>query len=328
MTNQSVLVVSGPSGCAPVRPANSVRRTSTVDMSWVDGFGSQLRLDGRSRDALTRDPADAPEVLRAATMNAGIGLGRTIQDISATPTPANLQRLVGCSGGGRLRGALEQHLPEELANGTPLYLLLDDISGTSLISGFVWSRWMKNWMKDPDATRQGPNMAGVCIGFAPGSANMDENGVPAQGHEVQPVVSLVNPQDPHGWHERPDPPKVFMCRARRIDVWVDDHEIHIDSAFQDTAGDPEFGRIAVHEYLLRATADRATGRITKLDPDPRVLPYATCPGAVARARELVGTPLADLRSVVLDRLAKTNGCTHLNDALRALAEVPILIDYL
>jgi hypothetical protein len=31
---------------------------------------------------------------------------------------------------------------------------------------------------------------------------------------------------------------------------------------------------------------------------------------------------------VLDRLAKTNGCTHLNDALRALAEVPVLLGQL
>jgi hypothetical protein len=28
---------------------------------------------------------------------------------------------------------------------------------------------------------------------------------------------------------------------------------------------------------------------------------------------------------VLQRLARTEGCTHLNDALRALAEVPILL---
>ena len=39
-------------------------------------------------------------------------------------------------------------------------------------------------------------------------------------------------------------------------------------------------------------------------------------------------PAAALRHVVLERLARTNGCTHLNDALRALAEVPVLADAL
>jgi hypothetical protein len=31
---------------------------------------------------------------------------------------------------------------------------------------------------------------------------------------------------------------------------------------------------------------------------------------------------------VLERLSKTGGCTHLNDALRALAEVPVLLSAL
>jgi hypothetical protein len=50
-----------------------------------------------------------------------------------------------------------------------------------------------------------------------------------------------------------------------------------------------------------------------------------CPSAAARALDLLGAPLAELRNVVLERLARTSGCTHLNDALRALAEVPVLL---
>jgi hypothetical protein len=42
----------------------------------------------------------------------------------------------------------------------------------------------------------------------------------------------------------------------------------------------------------------------------------------------VGTPLADLRHEVLDKLRRVDGCTHLNDVLRALAEVPVLVGYL
>jgi hypothetical protein len=41
-----------------------------------------------------------------------------------------------------------------------------------------------------------------------------------------------------------------------------------------------------------------------------------------------GTPLRALRREVLDRLRLTDCCTHLNDGLRALAEVPVLVDAL
>ena len=32
-------------------------------------------------------------------------------------------------------------LPDEVAAGTPLYLLLDDLAGSTLISGFAFLRW-------------------------------------------------------------------------------------------------------------------------------------------------------------------------------------------
>ena len=39
----------------------------------------------------------------------------------------------------------------------------------------------------------------------------------------------------------------------------------------------------------------------------------------------VASPLPELREKVLVELRGTAGCTHLNDALRALAEVPVLV---
>jgi hypothetical protein len=49
-----------------------------------------------------------------------------------------------------------------------------------------------------------------------------------------------------------------------------------------------------------------------------------CPSAASNLSRLLGTPLPDLREKVLAELRGTVGCTHLNDALRALAEVPAL----
>jgi hypothetical protein len=320
--------VNGPAGPAPVRPARSARRTSTVDMTWPAGIRGQLRLDGSARDAVTITSDEPPVVVAAAVTSVGVGGDRTIEDIVADPDPSGLERLVGCRGGGYLRAALGQHLPEERDNGTPLYLLLDDISGTSLIAGFAWSRWAPEWIEERQ-TQQRPSMEGVCIGFRPGSSALS-NREGRIGHRTQVVPPLLNPDDPDGWHELAVLPEVSMRRARRIDVWRDTDSglIQIDSGFQDSAGDPAGGRVAVHEYVLKATADPDTLTVLSVAPDARVLPFLECPSAVLTAQAVVGAPLSELRAVVLERLARTNGCTHLNDALRALAEVPVLLGHL
>jgi hypothetical protein len=294
-------------------------------MTWPDGWDGQFRLDGRARDAVTVVSPGAPVVVATATSSVGIGAGRTIEDITADPTPPRLAELVGCRGGGYLRAALATVVPQELAAGTPLYLLLDDISGASLIAGFAWSRWNPNWMKRGNDQPR-PSMEGVCIGFRPGSVALTEQREGGMTHRVRKVGPLLHPDDPDGWHTLADLPDVSMRRARRIDVWRDtDGLIRIDSGFQDSAGDPDHGRIAIHEYVLRATADPDTMTLLTVEPEAHILPFVECPAAVQTAQAVVGTALRDLRATVLERLARTNGCTHLNDALRALAEVPMLL---
>jgi hypothetical protein len=116
-----------------------------------------------------------------------------------------------------------------------------------------------------------------------------------------------------------------MRRARRIDTWFDGDAIAMDAFFQDSATIPAGGRVAVHEYQLRASADRRSGTLTSVTAVPRVLPYPECPLAAVNVDRVVGTPFAVLRERVLEELKGTAGCTHLNDMLRALAEVPILV---
>ncbi|MFM2071490.1 MAG: hypothetical protein RLZZ623_1753 [Actinomycetota bacterium] len=299
-------------------------------MTWVDGWGSQLRLDGRARDAVTTVAGTPPVVLGLASASVGVGPNRTIEDIVAEPDSDGLQSLVGCRGGGYLRAALAEFLGHELDAGTPLYLLLDDISGSSLIAGFAWSQWTTDWAGTPEQAAARPDMEGVCIGFAPGSSALIEVRSGKRTHRVQPVPALVRVDDPDGWHDLGDLPPVSMRRARRIDVWRDpsDGTIMIDSAFQDSAGNPDHGRVAIHEYGLRATADSSTLTITSVEPTAHILPFRSCTAAVDTASVVLGAPLADLRMTVLERLARTAGCTHLNDALRALAEVPVLLERL
>ena len=291
---------------------------------WSDG----LILYGNARDAVTVDADLPPLVVATASTEVTVGADRTIEAITVSPPRPTIGDLVGSRGGGHLRAALDGALPGERESGSPLYLLLDDISGTSLIAGWSIMRTLEAPPPKTDAPRRPPE--GVCIGFAPGSSALEPRATLVAAPTAKRVESLVNPDDPLGWHEFKAPAgTASMRRSRRIDVWRESRPegnvIVVDSSFQDSAHDNDGGRTAVHEYLLRATADSTTFELLSVEPDPRILPFMECPSAINNARALVGTPIHELRSAVLEHLAKTKGCTHLNDALRALAEVPKLV---
>jgi hypothetical protein len=62
-----------------------------------------------------------------------------------------------------------------------------------------------------------------------------------------------------------------------------------------------------------------------LNVDPRVLPYDACTKAAENVDRMIGIPIQEFRHAVVEQLPGPLGCTHLNDALRALAEVPMLV---
>ena len=322
----SVPTVRGPADPTPPRRPGSVRRTSTIDMCWPGGRGTQLRLLGRARDLFTPADGSAPVVLAEDVLDVGAALDRTIEDVAAVPPRPHLDGLVGTRGGGRLRGRLAEVVPEEIAAGTPLAQLLDDLAGATLIAGFAFRQWTSDWMPSkPGARAPRRRMEGICAGFRPGSSALDADGASRDIHDVRAVRPLADPADPVGWHELKDISEVSMRRARRIDVRLDDDGLlRVDSMFQDSSTVPAGGRVAVHEYRLEAVVDPTTGTLLSATADPRVLPYLECPTAVTTVDRLAGTPVTELRTVVLERLKGTLGCTHLNDALRALAEVPRL----
>jgi hypothetical protein len=323
------LVARGPSGPAPARRQGSIRRTSTIDMRWPGGPGTQLRLTGRSRDLLTPHDGSDPVVVAEDSMTVGVNSAtRTIEDIAIEPPRAAAGGMIGARGGGSSRAVLAETLPDEAEAGTPLYLMLDDIAGASLVAGFAYSRWMpREQMLAAVGNAPRRSMEGICTGFQPGSGALMPDGSSKWNHRVQTVGPLPREDDPLGWHELDEVTEISMRRARRIDVTIGD-VIEIDSMFQDSSTVPEGGRVAVHEYLVKATADPVTGELLSVSADPRVLPYAECPLASLSVDRIVGTPLRELRAAVLEVFPGTAGCTHLNDAMRAMAEVPLLVDVL
>jgi hypothetical protein len=316
-------------GAAPVRTPGSARRTSSIDISWPEGRAGNMRLLGRARDIVTPLTGGAPILRAEDSFEVTLQTDRTIVAIEADPSRPDLVRLVGTRGGGKLRHALERCVPQERRNATPLYLILDDISGASLVARWAWSQWDKNWLGTEDSvtSRMIQSMEGICTGFAPGSSSLDPGRLAGQTESGAPTPDLRHPEDPEGWHAFTVQDAVGMRRARRIDVTLG-AVIHIEAAFQDSAARPDGTRAALHEYLVSATADPKSLRLLSIDATPRVLPFGECPGAVTHISRLLGSELPYLRQTVLDRLPGTLGCTHLNDALRALAEVPALANHL
>lgn len=294
-------------------------------MSWPEGLTGNLLLEGRARDLFT--PADgAPDVLRHADLEALTGRMRDIQRITADPEPAGLQQLVGSAAGGNLRKAISQALPEEVEAGTPLYLLLDDLAGASLISGFAFFKWAKQVpeIKVRVSAAPGKVMRDICSGFRTGSGALTPEGTIDHVSDNTPhPLPLVDPDDPLGWHELHPHPAIAMRRARRIDVWWEDEKLQIDAMFRDSVWDPEGLECVLHEYQMLGWAD-TDGTLRAITAVPRVLPYVECPLAAPNASWMAGTALRDLRTQVLQQLKNADCCTHLNDALRSLAEVPLL----
>jgi hypothetical protein len=314
---------SDPAVAPPARRPGSVRRTSTVLMSWPEGLGTDLHLTCRARDLLTPVEGE-PVVVNQADLYAVTGPERDIKRIDGNPTPEGLQRLVGSRAGGNLRKAIAAELPDEAAKGSPLHLLLDDLAGSTLISGFVFVRWLDHLPEMRERFTKARQVADICSGFQTGSSALRSDGSVVHNQNTAYPGPLADPSDPLAWHELDEPPVPSMRRARRIDVWDDAGVIGIDAMFRDSAWDPDGREVVVHEYQILGQAQRTSGVLLSVTAVPRVLPYAECPGAAPNAAWMAGTELRAMRKEVLARLRNADCCTHLNDGLRSLAEVPIL----
>jgi hypothetical protein len=296
-------------------------------MHWPGGRGTTTRLDGRARDLLS--PAEGePVVVDEGSFSADIGPDRTIAEITVEPHRDGAESLVGARSGGGFRAALDESLPGEGQAGTPLYLILDDIAGSSLIAGFAWLRRDRLRGALAVVTDQGAyrSMEGTCAGFRAGSSADDLDVRFRQN--VAPTPPLADPSDAWSWHALDLVPPVAMRRSRRIDVWRTKDGFAVDAMFRDSTWEPDGTEVVVHEYRIDAAVDATTGELRSISAEPRVLPYPECPAAAPNVAWLVGEPVRALRSSVLARLRGDDCCTHLNDALRALAEVPVLMGVL
>jgi hypothetical protein len=302
----------------PPRRPGTVRRTTSLDVTWPDGMDGLVRFEGIARDVLT-EVSGGLTVLEHVSMSVDVDpAGREIVAIDA-PGVDGAAGVVGQRIGRGVREAMLDHVPAEVARGAPVVQLLDDTSGAWIVAAYAVFLWGEGDCGVTLGSTTRRQMEGICLGFAPGSSAIAPDGGVNDRHMSTTVGDLVDPRDPEGWHDLPARSGMAFRRSRRLDVALTDDDIVIDSMFQDSSTQPTGGRAGVHQYGVTATVARDDLVLRRIEADPRILPYGECPMAMLGLPGLVGTPLVSLREIVPTRLPGVHGCTHLNDAARALS---------
>jgi hypothetical protein len=333
-----------PTTATPPRVPGSVRRTTNVDMLRPDGIEGDLLLAGIARDLHTAADGTAT-VLDGGAVEATIDYAdaQRVRHLGCTPAIDGLDLLVGRSASTGFRAALNDVVAGQDVVGRPVYQLLDDIPVAVLISGYTLQQAMAArgaWEGGEARQLQRRKPEGLdLIQQADLCAGWRADGTIVRGLEagLPPVVTgpdappLAVADDPWAWHDMTgELPAHTMRRRRRIDVLPapGDGPVVIDAMFRDSHVDDEGIETIVHEYTVLAHVDPRDWRVLDAHATPRVLPWFECPEAAASATRLAGDPLAGLRARVRAEFVGTTTCTHLNDALRALEDVPVLAQHL
>lgn len=290
----------------PLAPG-ALRRTSTID-THIAGAG-ESEVDLRARDASTE------RVLGEVRVRAHL-TDRVIDDIDN-----GLDQLVGSRVGPGFRATVGRLFADEAERTGLLHLLLDDWVGAALVSGYgVQHAAITLGIEEKLGPGVADRMAGICAGLAPDASLVPyakRNGVipSVHGPIAPPLAGLemhaVEPLRAHG-----------MRRFRRLDLSPDDR---FSAHFRDSHVDGEGMETIVHEYTVVGALDTSTRTVTSVDASVHVLPWQECPGAIASASRVEGMTLSDMRSRIRTELVGTSTCTHLNDTLRAIADLDALL---
>ncbi|MGE0386590.1 MAG: DUF2889 domain-containing protein [Gammaproteobacteria bacterium] len=305
----------------PPRRPGSVRRTLSIDMARPEGMDGRIVLHGRARDLRTGRDGDA-EVIATSGFDievgrGGAGITRACVEERDQPALIGVQAFIG------FRGALAK-LPR-IAPGSLSYQLLDDVPVATMITAYM-QRGL-----EPRADKPGAYLPqlDVCAGWIRGGkAHL---GLVQSGRRLRVEGPVGEPMDdgtdPLAWHAQAPLPAFSMRRRRRIDVWANGAGLAAHSVLRDVFVDADGRETLVHEYAIDTEVD-ADGRVTHSAARHGSLPLGDCPAAAPSAGRIVGTPIADLREAVRTGLRGTATCTHLNDSLRALADVNALAAFI
>jgi len=314
---------------APPRRPGSVRRTSHLDVTRPEGGPfTWSTITGAARDLLTT--ASGPSVVGSGSLFAEIGADGTIERDAYEPTDTDhLDTLVGARPGFGFRSEAKDLLAR-LA-GTPLGLLIDDLSGAPAASGYgaIRERVLLG-LPDPPmpaAPVTGATRPDVCAGWRAGGLpdRSRSAGLPMPFEAEPPVAPPLVCADELAWHPMGALGVRQSRRIRRLDLWCEGDSLVVDAMFRDSTVDPDLTQRVVHEYALSAVVDARIMTVLEVHATPRALPFPTdCPLAAAGASTILGEAVDGLRSTVRLVSRGPGSCTHLNDLYRSLADVPAL----
>jgi hypothetical protein len=320
--------VAGPPGRVP----GSVRRTSSIDTTRPDGLGGRLQIEGRARDLVTQSDGRAM-VVGEAVVELHVDPDYHVVDIRSKPAVPAIGRLIGSVVGPGFRRRVDELVPDERQAGSLLYLLLDDLPGAALVSGYALLRGGAI-PATPEHNSAMLSKSDLCAGWAGDGSLMTL--IRLNGRSPTPMgppaPPLGSPDDDLAWHQLAPLPTNGMRRCRRLDVispTPDRGGRHrIDAFFRDSHVADAGHETIVHEYSVDATVDAAGEHLVTVSASADVLPWIECPAAIASAARLEGVPLAGLRPWVRKTLVGRTTCTHLNDTLRSLTDISALLQFL
>jgi hypothetical protein len=318
-----------PTTGSPARRPGSIRRTTTIDMLRPEGNDGPLVMLGRGRDLLTL-AGGASRVVDTAAIDAEVAFtdDRRLTTMTTSPRVPGLRDLIGHRVGAGFRSRVDNAAPDLGDSGSLLYQMLDDLPGASLVSGhaFISAR------AEPMAQMSREHASvDLCAGWATDATIMveiDEHGrVPGVTGPAAPP--LASEDDLDSWHELGPLHIHAMRRARRIDVWRSEVDrLSVTGIFRDSYVEADGVETALHEYAIDVTVDTVTMTAIESTATPHALPWVECPRAAESATRIVGQRLSPLRLAVRRDFTGISTCTHLNDQLRSLADVPALAAHL
>jgi hypothetical protein len=321
-----------------------VRRTTTHDSLRDDGPRGPVTAIAVGRDLYTSADGEPAVVGTARISTVASFPENVLSSISADPADGRLAELAGRKASSGFRRAVEEALPGEREAGTVLYQLLDDlptallVSGYAVLADFHRGGGIAGGGERPRRRAHPLQQVGMCSGWVDGGVLVSRltDGMPPyfEGPLVPDTEMPGNAvpgdtgPDPLAWHEHPPLPPSSTRRRRRVDVWIDGASAHVETFFRDSYTRPDGAETAIHEYTVRGEVGLGDLTFRRCVADFGALPWPECPGALASAGRLVGTPAGGLRQRVRGEFYGVGTCTHLNDTLRALEDVGALIDVL
>lgn len=314
----------------PRRAAPSVRRTSSIDTHRPDGLAGKRIVDARARDLHTTADGSC-QVVGEARLRAVIDPSLLLVTIETEPARPALDPLIGGLVGPGFRARMDELVPAERQAHSLLYLLLDDLPGATLVSGYANHHAGTTRPSGQAALRVNEHMVrrDMCAGWADDATIMRS----IRSHDEVPMPvgpwapALERDDDPQSWHAMEALGPLGMRRRRRLDLSpgaAPAQEWRIDAHFRDSHVDGAGTETVLHEYSVTGTVDPATLVIGELGAVAQVLPWVECPGAVGSAGRLAGHGVDDLRPWVRREFLGVTTCTHLNDTLRSLSDLRVL----